>query len=107
MTKINIIIDYEIISLKCLFFGIDCIRSIKFKKCNRNDITNMSYMFYNCFSLKKLDISEIKTDNVTNMSFMFYLCKLFLNDNLILLKLYYNLALFHQNHNNQLNIDKL
>ena len=44
VSKINIIIDYQIKSFKKLFFYCECIESINFKQFYRNDITNMSYM---------------------------------------------------------------
>ena len=45
ITKINIIIDYQIISLEHSFEACDCIESINFKKFYRNNINNMSYLF--------------------------------------------------------------
>ena len=45
VSKINIIIDYQIKSFKDLFFYCKCIESIKFTKFYRNDITDMSWMF--------------------------------------------------------------
>ena len=98
--KIRIILDYEFNSFKGLFEGCTGIEKINFKKCNRKDITdlsyllskhqsvkiinftnfntanviNMSYMFYNCPSLKEINLSNLNTINVTNMSYMFYNC---------------------------------
>ena len=74
LSKINIIIDYQIKSFKGLFSKCKCIESINFKKFYRNNITNMYWMFYDCSSLKKLIISTFNTNNVTNFSFMFYNC---------------------------------
>ena len=71
---IKIIIDYQAISLKRLFFDCDCIESIFFKKLYRSNITNMSYMFCGCSSLKELNLSSFNTNNVTNMSHMFNGC---------------------------------
>ena len=45
VTKIKIIIDYQVKSFKELFKRCKCIESINFKKFYRNNITNMSYMF--------------------------------------------------------------
>ena len=53
VTKIKIIIDYQVKSFKKLFDGCKFIESINFKKFYRNNITNMSYMFNRCSSLKE------------------------------------------------------
>ena len=74
VSKINIIIDYQIQSFKKLFFYCKCIKSINFKKFYRNNITDMSEMFYECSSLKELNLSNFNTNNVTIMSGMFYAC---------------------------------
>ena len=74
VSKINIIIDYQIKSFKALFFCCECIESIKFKKFYRNDITDISWTFYGCSSLKELNLSNFNTNNVTNMSGMFSNC---------------------------------
>ena len=72
VSKISIIIDYQIKSFKGLFFNCKCIESIKFKKFYRNNVTDMSGMFYGCSSLKELNINNFNTNNVTDMSWMFY-----------------------------------
>ena len=72
--KIKIKIDYEIKSFKDLFYYIDCISSIYFKKFSRNNIIDMSGMFTHCISLKELNLSYFNTNNVTNMSLMFERC---------------------------------
>jgi len=74
VSKINIIINYQIKSFRQLFFDCECIQSINFKIFYRNNITNMSYMFYGCSSLKELNLSNFDTNNVTNMSYMFCGC---------------------------------
>ena len=71
---IKIIINFQIESFQGLFDNCKCIKSIDFKKFNRNNITNMSFMFYECSSLKKLNINNFITNNVTNMFSMFYEC---------------------------------
>ena len=48
VTKIKIIIDYQVKSFKNLFYFCVCIESIYFKKFYRNNITNMSAMFHGC-----------------------------------------------------------
>ena len=74
MTKIKIIIDYQVKSFKGLFFNSKCIESITFKKFYRNNITDMSEMFCGCSSLKELNLTNFNTNNVTDMSFMFSRC---------------------------------
>ena len=74
VSKINIIIDYQIKSFSELFYECENIESINFKKFYRNNINNMSCMFYGCSSLKELNLSNFNTNNVTNMSYMFYYC---------------------------------
>ena len=73
VTKIKIIIDYQVKSFKKLFWC-KCIESIRFKKFYRNNITDMSYMFYNCSSLKELNFTNFNTNNVRNMRYMFSGC---------------------------------
>ena len=46
VSKINIIIDYQVTSFSYLFSNCKCIESINFKKIYINNITNMSGMFY-------------------------------------------------------------
>ena len=75
ISKIKIVIDPEVKSLKDFFKNLDYIEVFKCTKFNRRDIIDMSHMFSGCKNLKKLDISKFKTDNVTNMSYMFYCCK--------------------------------
>ena len=74
ISKINIIIDYQIKSFKELFNYCICIEYINFKKFYRNNITDMSYMFFECSSLEELNLSNFNTNNVTNMRYMFSGC---------------------------------
>ena len=74
VSKINIIIDYQVKSLSQLFKNCEIIESIYFKKFYRNNITDMSCMFEGCSVLKKLDLKNFNTQNVTNMSLMFFGC---------------------------------
>ena len=74
VTKIKIIIDYQVKSFYDLFKQCECIESINFKKFYRDNIIDMSYMFYKCSSLKELYIINFNTNNVTNMSAMFWGC---------------------------------
>ena len=74
VTKIKIIIDYQVQSFKKLFDCCECIESINFKKFYRNNITDMSHMFRGCSSLKKLNLNNFNTNNVTNMESMFSGC---------------------------------
>jgi surface protein len=74
VSKINIIIDYQVKSLYKLFYFCDCIESIFFKKFYRKNIYDMSFMFFGCTSLKKINIFNVKTNNVTDMECMFKGC---------------------------------
>ena len=73
VTKIKIIIDYQIKSFKMLFYFCQCIESIFFKKFYRNNIIDMSGLFWGCSTLKEIDISNIN-QNVTDMNYMFCGC---------------------------------
>ena len=74
VSKISVIIDYQIKSFSELFYMCKCIESIKFKKFSRNNITDMSYMFCGCLSLKELNLNNFNTNNVTDMFHMFSGC---------------------------------
>ena len=74
VTKIKIIIDYQISSFKRLFSYCKLIKSIFFKKFYRNNITDMKEMFSNCSSLETIYFSNCNTINVTDMSGMFSFC---------------------------------
>jgi surface protein len=76
VTKIKIIIDYQVKSFNFLFSKCECIESINFKQFYRNNIKTMSMMFYCCSSLKEINLSNFNTNNVTDMSWMFYGCSL-------------------------------
>ena len=74
VSKINILIDYQIISLHDLFCFCQYIESMYFKKFYRNNINNMNNIFCGCSSLKEINLPNFNTNNVTNMSRMFYKC---------------------------------
>ena len=74
ISKINIIIDYQVESFSKLFENCEWIESINFKKFYRNNVTVMSYMFNESSSLKELNLNNFNTNNVTNMSCMFDGC---------------------------------
>ena len=74
VTKIKIIIDYQVKSFKKLFYECKCIETINFKNFYRNNITDMSYMFSKCSSLKELNLTNFNINNVTDMTMMFYEC---------------------------------
>ena len=74
VSKIKIIIDYQVLSFNELFYFCTCIESITFKKFYRNNINNMSYMFHGCSLLKEINLSKFNTNNVTDMNYMFYGC---------------------------------
>ena len=82
ITKIKIIIDYQIKSFEFLFSNVDCIESIYFRRFKRININNMRCMFGKCSSLKKIDFSNFKTDNVEYMSYMFGKCSSLIEVNL-------------------------
>ena len=73
LSKITIIIDYQIESFYKLFYYCKCIESINFKKFYRTNITNMNSMFIGS-SLKEINLSNFNTNNVNDMSYMFYRC---------------------------------
>ena len=74
VSKINIIIDYQIESFYNLFDYCKCIESINFKKFYRTNITNMNGMFIGCSSLKEINLSNFNANNVTDMSRMLSGC---------------------------------
>ena len=74
VSKIKIIIDKKIITLKELFKDCVYIEEVKITNCKRSNIYNTSKMFYGCKSLVKADISNLKIQNVQDMSWMFYFC---------------------------------
>ena len=73
VSKIKIIIDYQVKSFQDLFKYCKFVESINFKKFIRNNITDMSGMFFHS-SFKEINLSNFNTDNVTDMSLMFYNC---------------------------------
>ena len=58
VSKISIIIDYQIKSFSGLLYNCEYIESIKFKKFYRNNVTNMNEMFCECSSLKELNFNN-------------------------------------------------
>ena len=74
VTKLKIIIDFQVKSFYELFYNCECIEYIYFNKFYRNNINNMGFMFWGCSSLKELNLSNFNTNNVTNMYYMFYEC---------------------------------
>ena len=71
VSKITIIIDYQIKSFEALFYSCDCIESVSFNKFYRNNINNMAEMFSHCSKLKKINFQHFNSNNVTDMSYMF------------------------------------
>jgi surface protein len=76
VSKIKIIIDYQIKSFEDLFLNCKCIEKISFKHFYRNNISSMKRMFFECSSLKQIDFFTFNTTNITNMSYMFCNCRL-------------------------------
>ena len=74
ISKIKIIIDYQINSFEHLFEDCTCIESIFFEKFYRNNINNMSYIFNGCSSLKNINFFKFNTDNVIYMDGIFRGC---------------------------------
>ena len=74
VSKISVIIDYQIKSFSKLFYYCFSVESIEFKKFYRNNINDMSYMFDGCSTLKELNLNNFNTNNVTDMWNMFYGC---------------------------------
>jgi len=75
VSKINVVIDYEINSFNKLFYSCNKVKSINFKKFYRVNITDMSGMFNKCSSLEEINFSNFDTNNVTDMSEMFLNCE--------------------------------
>jgi len=75
VTKIKIVIDYQVKSFENLFKNCEFIKSINFIKFHRNIIDNMGFMFFGCSLLEELNLSNFKTDNVSDMRGMFNSCK--------------------------------
>ena len=74
VSKISIIIDYQIKSFSKLFFYCKCIEFIEFKKFCRNNVTDMSDMFRGCSSLERLNLNNFNTNDVTDMRYKFDGC---------------------------------
>ena len=75
INSIKIIIDHQIKSFSNLFEECKCIKSITFKRFNRNNVIDMNNMFTECSSLEEINFSNFNTENVNNMSDMFCLCQ--------------------------------
>ena len=71
VAKIKIILDFQIKSFYKLFKSCKTIKSIHFKRFNRNNIKNMSYMFSECSNIETINLSNFNTENVINMQNMF------------------------------------
>ena len=81
VTKIKVILDYQIKSFEGLFKYCN-IELIIFKKFCRNNITNMKEMFLGCNTLKEINLSKFNTSNVSNMYRMFLNCSSLIELNL-------------------------
>ena len=82
VTKIKILIDYEVKIFLGLFEECNCIESINFLKFNRNDITNLDRLFFKCSSLKEVNLSKLDTTNAITMESMFSDCSSLIQLNL-------------------------
>ena len=74
VSKIKIVIDFDIKSIEHLFDYCYYIKDIKFIRFLRTDLKSYKSMFELCTGLINLDISLLKTDNVENMNSMFSCC---------------------------------
>ena len=74
VSKIRLLLDHQIKNLDSLFENCKCIKTIKFIRFNKKDITTMNYMFRDCKSLEKIDLSNFCTDNVISMDKLFASC---------------------------------
>ena len=75
VSKVTLIINYQINSFNRLFYHCQCIKSIYFKRFNSYNIIDMSEMFFGCSSLQELNASNFKTNNVKYMYGMFFHCE--------------------------------
>ena len=74
VSKIKIIIDYQVKSFNELFHWCKYIEIIRFKKFFRINIIDMHDMFYECSSLQELALNNFNTNNVFHMGGMFQGC---------------------------------
>ena len=74
VTKIKVIIDYEVDNFDFLFYDCGIIRKINFIEFPRNNIKSMKSMFSNKY-IKEINFSKFNTINVINMENMFYKCE--------------------------------
>ena len=64
VTKIRIVLDYQIKSFTKLFYCCKCIELFSFNKFYRKNIFDMNWMFSNCYSLKQINFYNFNTTNV-------------------------------------------
>ena len=74
VSKIKIIIDYEIKYLNKLFKSCLCLKKINIIKCKRKDIKIMKGMFIGCSNLEEVNLSKFKFNIIKDMSYMFKGC---------------------------------
>ena len=74
VSKIKVLIDYEVKSINGLFEGCECIKEVNFIKMNRKDINDLSKLFEGCSSLTILDLSNLNTINAIDMRNMLTNC---------------------------------
>ena len=74
ISKIKIIIDYQVKSIMELFYEISYMKKIKFIRFDRNDFCRFTHMFFASLFLANIELSELKTENATNMNGMFRDC---------------------------------
>ena len=75
VSKINVVIDYQVKSFEELFSECEYIESIKFKKIYRKNIENICKMFSYCTYIKEIDFSNFNPNNLTEIYSLFFDCK--------------------------------
>ena len=61
-------------SLKDMFSGCECLKSIDFTNFKTQSVINMSNLFSDCSSLTNINFTNFDTQNVTEMNYMFNHC---------------------------------
>ena len=75
VSKIKVVIDYDIKTFNKLFQGCQTIKKINFIRFNRETVENMSYWFQGCSELEEINFTCFNINNVKNLSHMFEWCE--------------------------------
>ena len=93
ISSIKIILDYKIKKISQLFKDCICIKSLHFKRFQRNDVDNISELFSGCSSLENIYFYNFNTEYIKDMSGMFDGCTSLKDlDFLILILLMYSIC---------------